>query len=164
MFQDMGWSPVAYGAITGSYWMSSAILGVFAGNWADRWGRRQVIFVTMMAGSVALYFLPQHDGWFAFPLAILTGGMLGASHSILVVVAQSLLPLGKAFASGVTLGYLFGVGAFGAWGIGILASTWGLNQVIQAGAVLTVISAFLALALPITRKVAQTQPEGVPTA
>lgn len=162
MFQDMGWGPTAYGAITGSYWMASAILGVLAGNWADRWGRRQVTFVTLITGSIALYFLPLNAGWMAFPLAILAGGLLGASHSILVVIAQSLLPGGKAFASGVTLGYLFGAGAIGAWGIGVLADTWGLNQVIQAGSFLTVVAAFLALALPATRDVAQSQPEGVP--
>ncbi len=152
MFQDMGWGPKAYGAIAGSYWMASAIFGVFAGNWADRWGRRQVIFATLIAGSISLYFLPLHAGWLAFPLAILTGGLLGASHSILVVIAQSLLPGGKAFASGVTLGYLFGVGAIGVWGIGILAETWGLNTVIQAGAILTTIAAFLAFALPSTQE------------
>jgi len=162
MFQDMGWGPTAYGAITGSYWMASAILGVLAGNWADRWGRRQVTFVTLIAGSISLYFLPLNAGWLAFPLAILTGGFLGASHSILVVIAQSLLPGGRAFTSGVTLGYIFGAGAIGAWGIGVLADTWGLNQVVQAGAILPVIAAFLALALPATREVSQSQPEGVP--
>ncbi len=160
MFQDMGWSPSAYGAITGAFWIASAILGVFAGNWADRWGRRQVIFFTLIAGSIALFFLPLNDGWLAFPLALLTGGLLGAAHSILVVIAQSLLPLGKAFASGVTLGYLFGVGAMGAWGIGILAQTWGLNTVVQAGALLTVAAAFLALALPATRETTAAQAEG----
>jgi len=162
MFQDMGWSPEAYGAITGAYWIASAILGVWAGNWADRWGRRQVVFVTLMAGSVALFFLPLNDGWLAFPLAVLSGGLLGSSHSILVVIAQTLLPGKKAFASGVTLGYLFGVGAIGAWGIGWLADIWGLNTVIQAGSALSVLAALLALVLPSTREVAQPQPKGVP--
>ena len=46
MFQDMGWNPTAYGSITGSYWLASAIIGVVAGNLADRWGRRQIVSVT----------------------------------------------------------------------------------------------------------------------
>ena len=163
LFQDMGWSPTAYGSITGAYWMSSAVLGVLAGNWADRWGRRQVTFATLIIGSIALYFLPLYDNWLAFPLAIVTGVLLGASHSILVVIAQSLLPGKKAFASGVTLGYLFGVGAVGAWGIGWLADSWGLALVLQSGAVLTVMAAILALFLPATREtVPHSQTEGVP--
>ena len=161
MFQDMGWSPEAYGSITGAYWISSAILGVLAGHWADRLGRRQVVFVTLVCGSIALYFLPLNDGWLAFPLAVLTGGFLGASHSILVVVAQSLLPGRAAFASGVTLGYLFGIGAIAAWSIGLMADIWGLNLIIQAGSGLTVIAAVLALFLPATRDTLQPQAEGV---
>jgi FSR family fosmidomycin resistance protein-like MFS transporter len=162
MFQDMGWSPAGYGAVTGSYWLASGIMGVFAGNRADRWGRRQVTFVTLLTGSIALYFLPLNDGWLAFPLVFLSGGLLGASHSILVVIIQSLLPGRKAFASGVILGYLFGVGAVATWGIGWLADIWGLTLVIQTGSALTVVAALLALALPTTREVARPQPEGVP--
>jgi len=164
MFQDMGWTPTEYGSITGTYWMASAILGVLAGNWADRWGRRQVASVSLVIGSVALFLLPLNDGWLAFPLAILTGGFLGATHSILVVIAQALLPGRKAFASGVTLGYIFGMGAVGAWGIGWLADIWALTPVIQAGAGLSLISALLALFLPSTQEATQPQAEaeGVP--
>lgn len=162
MFQEMGWSPTAYGSITGAYWMASAITGVIAGNLADRWGRRQVVAVTLLAGSISLYFLPLHAGWFAFPLAILTGGFLGASHSILVVIAQALLPGKKAFTSGVALGYLFGVGAIAAWGIGWLADTWSLNPVIQAGAAISILGALLALSLPPTKERAYPQPKGMP--
>ena len=163
LFQEMGWQPAAYGAITGVYWMSSAILGVLAGHWADRWGRRQITFVTLIIGSVALYFLPLYSNWVAFVLAMLTGGLLGASHSILVVIAQSLLPGRPAFASGVILGYLFGVGAIAAWAIGWLGDIYGLGLVLQAGGLLTVMSAILALFLPSTRKESeQPQAEGVP--
>lgn len=162
LFQDMGWSPTAYGAITSSYWLASAIMGVLAGQWADRWGRRPVIFVTLLTGSVALYFLPLNSGWLAFPLALLSGGLLGASHSILVVIIQSLVPGRKGFTSGVALGYIFGVGAIGVWNEGWLADIWGLNLVIQASSALTVMAALLILFLPATRGVTLSQPEGVP--
>lgn len=162
MFQDMGWDATAYGLITGSYWMASGVTGVMAGGLADRWGRRQVVCVTMLLGSLPIYFLPLNDNWVAFVLAILVGGLTGASHSILVVIAQALLPGRKAFASGVTLGYLFGVGAVASWVIGTLADGWGLNQVIQAGAGGGVVVALLALFLPSTRETVELQPDGAP--
>jgi FSR family fosmidomycin resistance protein-like MFS transporter len=162
MFQDMGWSPTAYGSITGIFWLSSAIAGVMAGGLADRWGRRQVIFVTLLVGSLPLYFLPLYSDWVAFLLVIISGGLLGASHSILVVIAQTLLPGRKAFASGVTLGYLFGTGAVAVWIIGGLAEIWGLAPVIQMGALVGVAAAFTALFLPSTREVSGPQPESVP--
>lgn len=160
MFQDMGWDATAYGLITGSYWMASGVTGVMAGGLADRWGRRQVVCVTMLLGSLPIYFLPLNNSWIAFVLAILVGGLTGASHSILVVIAQALLPGRQAFASGVALGYLFGVGAVAAWVIGALADVWGLNPVIQAGAGVGVVVALLALFLPSTRETVELQPEG----
>ncbi len=158
LFQDMGWSPTAYGSITAVYWLTSAVMGVVAGDWADRWGRRQVVFITLMLGSIPLYFLPLNSGWIAFPLAVAVGGLMGSSHSILVVIAQGLLPSAKSLASGITLGYLFGIGAIATWSIGQMADVWSLVPVIQAGALIGIASAFLALLLPSTRMLPQTRP------
>ena len=162
MFQDMGWDATSYGLITGIFWLASGTAGVIAGNLADQWGRRQVVFTTLLGGSVFLYFLPLNSGWPAFPLAIISGGLMGASHSIIVVIAQAILPGRKAFASGVTLGYMFGVGAAAAWGVGLLADRWTLTLVIQAGAGIGLLATLLALMLPATRETSQPQPEGAP--
>jgi FSR family fosmidomycin resistance protein-like MFS transporter len=160
LFQDMGWQATGYGLITGTFWMASAVAGVVAGGLADRFGRRQVVFVTLLAGSIPLFFLPLSGGWLVFLLALTAGGLLGASHSILVVISQAVLPGKKAFTSGVTLGYLFGTGALAAWSIGALADIFGLAPVIQAGTFVGIAAAFLALVLPGTREVSQKQPEG----
>jgi FSR family fosmidomycin resistance protein-like MFS transporter len=162
LFQEMGWQATGYGLVTGTFWMASAIAGVVAGGFADRYGRRQIVFITLLVGSIPLYFLPGANGWQAFPLAVMAGGLLGASHSVLVVIAQSVLPGKKAFASGVTLGYLFGTGAIAAWGIGALADTWGLGTVIQAGTLVGIAAAGLAWLLPSTRDASQPQAEGAP--
>lgn len=158
LFQDMGWQPAAYGSITGTYWMTSAIMGVVAGHWADRWGRRPVVFVTLLLGAIPLYFLPFINNWLAFGLAILIGGLMGSSHSILVVIAQDLLPSSKSLASGITLGYLFGVGAVAAWAIGEMATVWSLPVVIQSGTWLGLTAALLALLLPATRETTLSPP------
>jgi FSR family fosmidomycin resistance protein-like MFS transporter len=162
MFQDMGWEATAYGLITGAYWIASGITGVIGGNLADRWGRRPVVFMTLLLGSAPVYFLPLNDNWLAFALAIIGGGLLGASHGILIVIAQALLPGRQAFASGVTLGYLFGTGALASWGMGAMADVWGLHSVIQAGAGVGLAAALLALFLPSTRETPQPQTEGAP--
>ena len=80
---------------------------------------------------------------------------MGGSNSIYIVIAQALLPGRKALASGVTMGYMFGIGALSVWGIGALADVWGLTPVIQAGAAIGVLSALLALLLPTTRQTTQ---------
>jgi FSR family fosmidomycin resistance protein-like MFS transporter len=151
LYQQMGWQATAYGAITSAYWLASAITGVIGGHWADRIGPRPVIFSTMLLGSIPLYFLPLYDNNFAFIFAILVGGLLGASHSIIVVTAQALLPGSKSFASGLSLGYVFGTGALASWLIGQLADQLGTAQlgwVIQMGAGMGLIAALAVLFLP----------------
>jgi FSR family fosmidomycin resistance protein-like MFS transporter len=162
IFQTMGWTATNYGLITGAYWLASAIAGVFIGNLADRWSRRQVIFITLLIGAIPVYFIPLNSGWLAFPLAMVAGALLGGSNSVFVVIAQALLPGRKALASGIAMGYMFGIGAFSVWGIGGLAEVWSLDVVIQAGAGLGLLAALLALLLPTTRKTTQAQPEQVP--
>ena len=157
LFQDMGWRPSAYGSVTGVFWIASAMMGVVAGNWADRWGRRQVVFITLLIGSMPLYFLPSTNSWLAFPLAIISGGLIGASHSILIVISQDLLPSSRSLASGITLGYLFGIGAVAAWSIGEMALVWSLPAIIQASAWIGLVAALLAFLLPTTRKLHPSQ-------
>ncbi|RME78814.1 MAG: MFS transporter, partial [Chloroflexi bacterium] len=152
IFQTMGWAASGYGLITGTYWFASAFAGVFVGHAADRWGRRKVVFITLLLGALPIFLLPVTNSWLAFPLAILTGGLMGGSNSIFVIIAQALLPGRKALASGITMGYMFGVGAVAVWGIGALADALGLALVIQAGGVLGILAALLALGLPPTRQ------------
>jgi len=162
IFQTAGWNATSYGLITSTFWLASGVSGIIAGTFADRLGRRQVVFVTTLIGSIAVYFLSLNQGLLAFPLAMLAGGLLGASHSILVVMFQALLPGRKALASGMALGYIFGIGALAAWGNGLLADSWGLITVIQMGAGLGLIGALLALLLPSTRRAALSPAREVP--
>ncbi|MCB0171571.1 MAG: MFS transporter [Anaerolineae bacterium] len=162
LFQEMGWNVASYGLITGTFWMASAITGVMAGSLADRFGRRQTVFVTMFFGAIPLYFLPMNSDWSAFGLVVLVGSLIGASHSILVVIAQGILPGGKAFTSGVALGYVFGTGAIGIWVIGIGAGYVGVGPMIQLGTAFSIIAAVLVYFLPSTTETRQPQPEGVP--
>lgn len=159
MFQDLGWSSTEQGMLIAVYWIVSGLTGVIGGGLADRWGRRQLVFVTLLLGSLPIYFLPLQSGWLAFVPIMFSGSLLGASHSTLLVIAQALLPGRRAFASGVTLGYLFGMGAIAAWIIGLLADSWGLTPAIQIGTAIGVAGALLALFLPKTRESFQLQSE-----
>jgi FSR family fosmidomycin resistance protein-like MFS transporter len=152
LFQDKGWDPTTYGALLSTMWVASAIAGVLAGNAADRWGRRQVVFVVMILAAAPLYFLPITDvTTSAFILALLVGGLTGAPHSITVVIAQAMLPGKQATASGLILGLIFGMGALATFAIGGLADLWTLEQAMQVGAGMSLLAGVSALALPKTR-------------
>jgi FSR family fosmidomycin resistance protein-like MFS transporter len=164
LFQRKGWSPAEYGLITSFFWVGSGLAGVFFGNLADRFDRRWIITVSMICSAPAFFFLPLTDGALAFALAIGAGALSGASHSIIVVMAQSLLPGSRALASGLILGLIFGMGAVGNFLIGWMSEAIGLGTSFQIVAGAVIVASLLALLLPAQeRQTAPTAPEAVPS-
>jgi len=148
LFQQKGWSPAQYGLITSFFWLASGIAGVVFGNLADRIDRRLVMMGSMVLSAPAFFFLPFVDGAGAFVLAVLAGGLSGGAHSIIVVLAQELLPDSKGFASGAILGFIFGTGALGSLVIGAVSDTIGLGLTFQIVAVAAAVSGLFSLLLP----------------
>jgi FSR family fosmidomycin resistance protein-like MFS transporter len=148
LFQQKGWSPAEYGAIASAYWIASGIAGVAFGNLADRYDRRWIVAGSLALSAPAFFLLPIIDGYAAFFVAMLAGGLTGGSHSIIVVLAQQLIPASKGFASGAILGLIFGAGAAGSAVIGVLSDGIGLGTTFQIVGVLVFLSAIVALALP----------------
>jgi FSR family fosmidomycin resistance protein-like MFS transporter len=152
LFQARGWSPAQYGLITSSFWLASGVAGVGFGLLADRYDRRRVIAGSLLFAAPAFFLLPTAAGAAAFGLAMAAGALSGGSHSIIVVMAQSLLPPGsKGLASGAILGLIFGMGAVGNFLIGALSQAIGLDATFQLVAGAIVVAALLALTLPAAR-------------
>lgn len=149
LFQQKGWDPTEYGLITSSFWIASAFAGVMFGQLADRYPRRLVIAGSLALSVPTLFFLPLVEGKvLAFALAIGAGGLTGGSHSVIVALAQTLIPGSKGLASGLTLGFLFGTGAIGSFLLGGLSDSIGLDGAFQIVAGAVIIAALLALRLP----------------
>ena len=148
LFEQKGWDPSAYGAITSSFWIASAISGLVFGRLADQFDRRKVMMLSMLSSAPAFFLLPSFDGGFAFALAIAAGGLSGGAHSIIVVLAQDLIPMRKGFASGAILGFIFGTGAVGSLMIGAISDQIGLTTTFQMVAFLIAAAGILSLFLP----------------
>lgn len=148
LFQEKGWLPSEYGFITGMFWLAMGVSGVFMGVLADRYDKRYVLFWTMLASAPAFFLLPHLDGVLAILAALAAGALSGGTHTLLVVLAQQLLPGGKAFASGAMLGFIFGAGALGSFIIGNLSDAIGLVSAFHWIAVCAVLAGTLSLALP----------------
>ncbi len=148
LFEQKGWSPSAYGTITSSYWIASGVSGLIFGRLADRYDRRLVMMLSMLMSAPAFFLLPAHEGPFAFFLAIAAGGLSGGAHSLIVVLAQDLVPRRKGFASGAILGFIFGTGAIGSLAIGAISDQIGLALTFQFVAVVIAAAGLLSLLLP----------------
>ena len=107
----------------------------------DRIGKRVAIFTGMAGAIIPLFlYIPAGDPW-RFALLLLTGFFAGMPHSVLVIIAQSLIPGRRAFASGLILGLMFFSGAIGSFLLGILADEVGLATALSALIVLPIIAA-----------------------
>jgi FSR family fosmidomycin resistance protein-like MFS transporter len=146
-FHDLGMSPSFYGAIVALFMGGSAIGGVLGGMLSDRWNRRWTITLAMAGSVVPFYFLPAAQGYWLYFLAPLTGLLNGGPHSVFISMAQRMLPGRAAFASGLTLGFMFTAGAVGAYLSGLAADSFGLVTVLRANAGLAACAALLSLAL-----------------
>lgn len=148
LFEQKGWDPAAYGTIASSYWIASAFSGLFFGRLADRFDRRKVMMLSMICSAPAFYLLPAFEGPLAFGLAIAAGGFSGGAHSLIVVMAQDLIPMRKGFASGAILGFIFGTGAVGTLVIGAVSDQIGLSTTFHIVAVMIAVAGVLSMLLP----------------
>jgi FSR family fosmidomycin resistance protein-like MFS transporter len=149
--KDMGQTPAVYGLVAGLFMGGSALGNLLGGHLADRFGKRQVAGMMLALASVPLFLISLVGwSWWIFLLVPLAGMLTGSVHSIIVVIAQSVIRGGMALASGLTLGIMFTAGAFGTLLSGPLADTWGFPLVFQmtAGLVLTASLATLRLKQP----------------
>lgn len=132
---DLGQTASTYGMIAALFMGGSAVGNALGGNLADRLGKRRVAMVSLGLASIPLYLVSVVglSPWLYF-LIPLGGALTGASHSIIVVLAQRLFPGGMGLASGLILGFMFSSGAIGTLASGYLADSVGLIYVFQLSA------------------------------
>ena len=111
-------------------------------------GNEIILFVTSALAVIPLAIISQ-IGWspWLYVLVPLAGALTGSVQSIVVVLAQRALPMGMATASGLTLGFIFSVGALGTLLCGPLADQIGWPPVFLLTAGLAFVSAIMTLLL-----------------
>lgn len=145
---DLGYSPSIYGPIAGMFMGGAAVAGVTGAWLADRYGKKLVTTWTLMLGVVPFLLFPMARSQVAFwILSFIGGGLIGASHSIIVLLAQRRMPRRMGTASGLVLGFTFAAGAIGTLISGVVADQYGFSAVFILLAVLTLIAAGMSLAI-----------------
>lgn len=150
-FSDQGFTPATYGTMVSILAFAGAT-GTFIGGWlGDRFNRRTVIFVSMSLGALFSFGMLHTNGWLYAAVAIGAGIMMNIPHSILIIMAQRLLPKRRGMIGGAVLGLMFASGAamagLGSW----VAEFVGLPVVLGIFALLPLGGAACALLLPSTR-------------
>jgi FSR family fosmidomycin resistance protein-like MFS transporter len=118
---------------------------LIGGRLADRYGARPVVVGGMAALFPLVALLPLAGEVAAFPLCAAVGLALDANFGITVVLAQRLLPSRPGAASGIVLGFAFGLGGAAAAGLGVVADRSGLTAVMAALAGVALLAFVLSL-------------------
>jgi MFS transporter, FSR family, fosmidomycin resistance protein len=110
--------------------MFAGVLGTFLGGpLADRFGKRNIIFFSMLGAAPLTLALPYLSLSIVYPFIFCIGFILSSSFSVIVVYAQELLPQKIGMVSGLTVGLAFGMGAVGAVIFGGLADLYTIRFV-----------------------------------
>ncbi|MBM7703655.1 MFS transporter [Metabacillus iocasae] len=108
--------------------MIAGVLGTFFGGpLADRFGKRNIMMLSMLGAAPLTLLLPYVPLIAVTPFFFLIGFILSSSFSVTVVYAQELLPGKIGMVSGLIVGLAFGMGALGSIVLGKLADVYSLR-------------------------------------
>lgn len=154
-YSDLGMRASLYGAMAALFMAGSALGGVAGGWMGDRYDKGRVMAWSLMVAVVPLALMPSlgATAW-GYLLVPVSGALLGASHSIIVVLAQRMLPRRVGAASGLVLGLIFASGSVGTLISGGLADELGFGAVFLTAAATSAVAAVLALGPAMRRRTA----------
>jgi FSR family fosmidomycin resistance protein-like MFS transporter len=115
---------------------------------ADRWGHRFFIRLTMFLATInlPLMFVPFiANSYLLFVVLGLEGMILVSTFSVTIVMAQRLLPNRLGVASGLMVGFAIGTGGIGVTLLGIVADNFGVPVALESIMVLPFIGFLLSL-------------------
>lgn len=132
--------------------LAAVAVGTIAGGpLGDRFGRKYVIWFSILGALPFTLLLPHASLFWTGPLTIAIGLILASAFPAIVVYAQDLVPGKIGMISGLFFGFSFGMGGVGAAVLGEVADRSGIEMVYAICAFLPAIG-LLAILLPDPRE------------
>lgn len=116
-----------------------AVGTILGGPLGDRFGRKYVIWFSILGAAPFSLLLPHVSLFFTCVLSIFIGLIIASAFSAILVYAQELLPGKVGMVSGLFFGFAFGMGGLGSAVLGMLADRTSIDYVYNLCAFLPLI-------------------------
>jgi FSR family fosmidomycin resistance protein-like MFS transporter len=124
---------------------------MIGGPLSDRFGRKYIIWISILGSAPFTLLLPHADLFWTTILLICVGVILASAFPAILVYAQELLPAKVGMISGLFYGFAFGMGGIGSAALGELADKTNIFFVYQVCAFLPLLGLLTGL-LPNLKK------------
>jgi FSR family fosmidomycin resistance protein-like MFS transporter len=122
-----------------------AVGTIVGGPLGDRFGRKPVIWFSILGALPFALLLPHASLFWTGPLTVAIGMILASAFPAIVVFAQEMVPGKVGMISGLFFGFAFGIGGLGAAALGWIADRTSIEMVYQICAFLPAIGLLTAL-------------------
>lgn len=151
MLTRRGLSVGQAGMIAAMYLFASGVGGFLGGPFADRFGARRVIALSLVLAVPFLSLAPLLSGW-AFVVTLAIGGFfLQSTLPVNVTFGQSIAPVSAATVSSLMMGFAWGTGGLCVPLVGFIADNIGIEGALRLMALVPLAAAACALPLPARR-------------
>lgn len=128
-----------------AFLVASAVGTFIGGPLADRFGRRNIIWLSILGTAPFSLLLPYASPFWSAVLCVCAGFVLSSAFSIIVVYAQELLPGKIGLVSGLFFGLAFGLGGLGSALLGEIADATSIGLVMKICSYLPLLGIFTLL-------------------
>jgi MFS transporter, FSR family, fosmidomycin resistance protein len=128
--------------------LAGAVGGMVGGVLSDTWGRKSVIAVSGLLCVPLLHGVFHTDGILALVCLTLAAGTLSGANSVIIALAQELVPTRAGTASSVVMGLGWGVAGVVLIGFGSVAEVIGVPRALDIAMTLPLLACGLSLWLP----------------
>jgi FSR family fosmidomycin resistance protein-like MFS transporter len=125
---------------------------ILGGPVGDRFGRKYVIWISILGVAPFTLVLPYADLFWTAVLTIVIGIILASAFSVILVYAQELVPGRVGLIAGLFFGFAFGMAGIGSAVLGRLADHTSINFVFHVCAFLPLLGLLAAFLPSLERK------------
>ncbi|MBW2593793.1 MAG: MFS transporter, partial [Deltaproteobacteria bacterium] len=129
-YARQGFSLISIGTMVALFTVAGALSGLLSGYCGDRIGYKPVFIINFTLMTPVLFLFLNLTGKWIYPGVFLAGFFLLAAMPLGVVMAQKLVPKGRAMVSSLMMGFAYGLGGILTPVVGKLADIFSIREVL----------------------------------